>query len=169
MAFKMNFNREDLSGKPPVPPGWYNLQVKNFKPKIAGEQKDSLSFNGEFSIVGNGEYEGRKVFNTLNTKGGWIINDFVHGCGLRMEVEQDANTGTEAETLTFPGAWEGSDKFPDDPTHWKYVGPLTNKVFEAELAITEYQGRQKNEIRQFRCAVPGCTEKHSTNLISGKA
>lgn len=169
MGFKMGYNKEDISGKPPVPPGWYTLQVKTFKPKIVGEHKDSINLNAEFAIVGNAEYDGRKVFSGLNTKAGWITNDFVHACGLKLEVVQDENAGTEAETYALPGAWENQDKFPEDPSQWKYLGPLTNKTFEAELAITEFQGRSRNEIRQFRCAVPDCQDKHSTNLISGKA
>lgn len=166
--FKMNFNKEDITGKPPVPPGWYTLQVKAFKPKLAGENKDSLSLNGEFSIIGNGEYEGRRVFESLNTKAGWIMLAFLHACDLEFEVVQNENVGTEAEEFSIPGAFEGADKFPEDPTQWKYVGPLTNKTFEAELAITQYQGRDSNHVRQYRCAVANCTEKHPTNLISGK-
>jgi len=104
----------------------------------------------------------------MNSKAGWILNDFVHAMGLRMEEIQDGNQGTEAASYTIPGVFENADKFPDDPSQWKYLGPLVNKTLECELAITEYQGRQRNEIRQFRCAVPDCSDKHSTNLISSK-
>jgi len=168
MPFGMNFNREQLHGKPPAPPGWYVLQIKNFKPKVAGDNKDSVSLNAELAIVGSGEQDGKRVFCSLNSKAGWILFDFVHGTGLDMEEVQDGNQGTEAASFTIPGVFENADKFPDDPTQWKYLGPLTNKTLEAELAITEYQGRQRNEVRQFRCAVQNCTEKHTTNLLSGK-
>jgi len=172
MGFKiprMGFGKEDLSGKPPVPPGWYTLQFKGFKPKLAGENKDSYTFNPDLSIVGNQEYEGRRVFNNLSSKAGWIMQDFHHGFGVPMEVVEDGNQGTEAEQYTLAGTFEDVDKFPDDPTKWgKYIGPLTNKTAYVELAVTEFQGRPRNEIRQFKCSVPGCTEKHSTNLISGK-
>lgn len=168
MAFKMGFNRDDLSGKPPVPPGWYTLQFKSFKPKIAGANKDGFMLNAECVVVGNQEYDGRKVFMGLSNKAGWVLYSFVHACGLQMEPILDGNQGTEAETSFIPGTFEDIDKFPEDPSRWgKYLGPLTNKTFEAELAITEYQGRHKNEVRQYRCAIPGCPEKHPTNLISG--
>ena len=166
MPFSMKFNKEQLQGRPPAPPGWYTIQFKHFKPAVAGDQKDSVSLNPEFSIVGNGSEEGKKVFASLNSKAGWILFDFVHAFGLPMEEIQDGNQGTEAASYTIPGVFENADKFPDDPKQWKYLGPLANKVIEVELAITEYQGRQRNEIRQFRCAVPDCHEKHSTNLIS---
>jgi len=166
MGFKMNFNKEDISGKPPVPPGWYTIQLKGFKPKVAGENKDSLTMNPEMTIVGNQEFENRRVFNNLSSKAGWIMLDFHHGFGVPMEVVQDGNEGTEAEQYTMAGTFEKINEFPDDPSQWgKYIGPLTNKTASVELAVTEFQGRQRNEIRQFKCAVPGCQEKHSTNLI----
>ena len=170
MAFKMSFNREDISGKPPAPSGWYTLQFKQFKPKIAGEKKDGFMFNAECAIVGNQDQEGKKVFIGLSNKAGWVIDAFCHACGTPMEVLLDGNEGTELEQTTLPGTFEHIDQFPDDPEQWgKYVGPLTNKTFEAELAITQYQGgRPRNEVRQFRCVVPNCAEKHPTNLIGGK-
>ena len=168
LPFGMNYNKEQLHGRPPASPGWYVLQIKNFKPKTAGENKDSVSLNIEMMIVGSGDQEGKRVFLTGNSKAPWILFDFVHSTALEMEEIQDGNQGTEAASYTIPGVFENADKFPDDPTQWKYLGPLANKTLEAELAITEYQGRQRNEIRQFRCAVPNCTEKHSTNLLGGK-
>ena|SRR5215472_14259769 len=169
MAFKMGYNKEDVSGKPPAPPGWYTLQFKQFKPKIAGVNKDGVMLNAECIIIGNGDQEGKRVFIGLSNKAGWVIYAFVHACGLPMTVIEDGNQGTEAEETALPGTWEHVDQFPDDPSKWgKYVGPLTNKTFEAELAITSYQGRDKNEVRQFRCALADCSDKHPTNLISEK-
>jgi len=166
MAFQMNYSKEEISGKPPVPSGWYTLQVKAFKPKVAGKEKDSIQLNCETAIIGHAEHEGRKIFLGLNSKAPWIITDFVHACGLQMEEIQDGNQGTEAAQFTFPGVFENSDKFPDDPAQWKYLGPLTNKTFQAELGETEFQGRKRNEVRQYKCAVPNCIDKHSTNLLN---
>jgi len=136
MGFKMNFNKEDISGKPPVPPGWYTIQLKGFKPKVAGENKDSLTLNPEMAIVGNQEFENRRVFNNLSSKAGWIMLDFHHGFGVPMEVVQDGNEGTEAEQYTMAGTFEKINEFPDDPSQWgKYIGPLTNKTASVELAI----------------------------------
>ena len=66
--------------------------------------------------------------------------------------------------------FENADTNPLEPEKWKYLGPLLNKVMEVELANIPAQGgfKAKNEIRQYKCAVPGCTEKHATNLIFNK-
>ena len=166
MAFKMGFSREEISGPVPVPAGWYTLQIKCFRPKVS-KDKESVSFNAELAIINNPEYENRRVFVGLNTKGGWIFPDFVHATGLQMEVVQDGNEGTEKEQLALPGVFEGSVTHPDDPSQWKYEGSLTNATMEAELAEipASAQYKAKNEVRQFKCAVAGCTDKHSTNLI----
>jgi hypothetical protein len=166
MAFSMGYSKEELSGKPPAPAGKYTLQVKKFKPK-ASKAGDSFSMNAEMEIIGNAEQEGKRVFASLNSKAGFIIVDFVHACGLQMEEVQDGNQGTDAAVYTIPGVWEDADKFPEDPSQWKYLGPLTNKTLEVELAETEYNGKKRNEVRQFFCSVPACPDKHSTNLIKG--
>ena|ERR1019366_9335609 len=170
MAFQMGFTKEELTGAPPVPGGWYTLQFKQFKPKISSK-KDSISLNAEFAIVSPSEYENRRVFAGLNTKMAWMWADFIHATGLEMEEIQDENAGTEKASYTIPGIFEGQKEHPEDPSQWKYLGPLTNKTFEAELADIPQQTvdgntyKPKNEVRQFKCAVTGCTEKHSTNLI----
>lgn len=175
MAFQMSFSKEELSGKPPVPAGWYQLQIKGFKPKAAalkpGEtESSSLSLNCELAIVNHPDHEGRRVFAGLNTKMFFMWPDFVHATGLEMEVIQDEFAGTEKENLTIPGVFENADTHPDDPSTWKYLGPLLNKIMEVELAEIPAEGsyKAKNEIRQYKCAVPGCTMKHSTNLIFTK-
>jgi hypothetical protein len=171
MAFKMGMSKEDLSGFPPVPAGVYELQVTQFKPKVA-KSGESLNYNGEFTIFGNPAYENRKVFHPLNTSFAVAIRDFVHSCGESMEFIPDPDN--PAETLqVLPGTFENFKGNEDDPTKWgKYLGPLTNKVFTVELAETEYQGKKKNEIRMFFCGVADCAVKepdlkHSTNLIKG--
>lgn len=170
MPFSMNFSKEELSGAPPVPAGWYVLQFKQFKPKIS-KQGDSLSLNAEFAILTPAEYENRRVFVGMNTKMAFMWADVIHSMGLTMEEIQDENAGTEKASYTIPGIFEGQDKFPDDPSQWKYIGPITNKTLEVELAEIPAQTvdgklyRAKNEVRQFKCAVDGCTERHSTNLI----
>lgn len=164
MAFQMSYQKDELTGAPPVPSGWYTVQLKEFRPR-ASKDGQSVSLNAELAIVSPTEYEKRRVFASLNSKAGFIIFDFVHGTGMPMEEVQDEFAGTEKANLTIPGIFDGQDQFPDDPTQWKYVGPLQNKTLEVELAETEYQGKKRNEVRQFKCAVPDCTEKHSTNLI----
>ena len=168
MPFKMGMSKEDLSGPKPVPPNIYELQVTGFRPKVA-KSGTSLNYNAELTIVNHPEYDGRKVFHPLNTSFGVAIRDFVHSMGEKLEKR---NIGGE-ELEVLPGMFENQDSNPDDPEKWgKYLGPLTNKVGKAELAITQYQGKDKNEVRSFICAVPQCAVlepdmKHSTNLIKG--
>lgn len=168
MAFKMGMTKENLSGPAPAPNGIYKLRVTGFRPAIA-KSGTSLNYNAEFTLVENPEYENRKVFHPLNTAFAIAIWDFVHACGEEMEEQVDPDTGEPMFVL--PGTFEGLKDNPDDPSKWgKYIGPLTNKVFEAELANTEYQGKKKNEVRAFFCAVPNCSTKHpdvnhSKNLI----
>lgn len=171
MAFKMAFNKEELSGAPPVPAGWYTLQFKGFRPRKS-KDGESVSLNAELAVIAPDEYKERRVFVGMNTKMAFMWQDFVHSTGLHMEEMQNENAGTDKADYTLPGVFEGADTHPEDPSQWKYLGPLTNKTMEVELAeipaTTDANGRMyraKNEVRQFKCAVTGCTEKHITNLI----
>ncbi|SRR6266567_172523 len=175
MAFQMNFSKEELSGKPPLPAGWYTVQLKSFKPKAAkpknGEtESGSLSLNAELAVINHPEHDGRRVFAGLNTKMAFMWPDFVHATGLQMEEVANADAGTEKASYTIPGVFENADTDPEHPENWKYLGPLLNKTMEVELAEIPASGgfKAKNEVRQYKCAVPGCTEKHSTNLIFTK-
>ena len=172
MAFKMGISKEDLSGPKPVPPGIYELQTTGFRPKIA-KSGTSLNYNVELTIVNHPEHDGKKVFHPLNTSFGVAIRDYSHAMGERLEhriVPGDATTDQD-EADYLPGMFENQDQFPQEPEKWgKYLGPLTNKIGKAELAITNYQGKDKNEVRCFICNVPQCAVlepemKHSTNLI----
>jgi hypothetical protein len=81
-----------------------------------------------------------------------------------MAEVQDGNQGTEAANFTIPGFWANADQFPEEPEKWEYQGPLTNATFDAEVYISEYNGRKSAKIRQYKCIIAGCTERHSTNL-----
>lgn len=175
MPFAMSFSKEELTGRAVLPAGWYTVQIKGFKPKAAavkqGEtESGSLSLNAEMAVIGHPEHEGRRVFAGLNTKMAFMWQDFVHATGLQMEEVQNADAGTEKASYTIPGVFENSDTSPDDPSKWNYLGPLLNKTMEVELAEIPASGsyKAKNEVRQYKCAVPGCQEKHSTNLIFAK-
>lgn len=172
MAFSMSYSKEELTGAPVLKAGWYTLQFKGFAPKAAkikppATESESVNLNPVLTVVEPKEFEGRRIFVGLNTKAGFIIVDFVHACGLEMEEIQDEFAGTEKANYTIPGIFEGAEEHPDDPSVWKYQGPLTNCILEVELAeIPAKDGyKAKNDVRQYKCAVPGCTEKHSTNLI----
>jgi hypothetical protein len=172
MAFTMNFSSEQLSGASPVPAGPYTLEFSGFDQKASkvkpGEtESSSINLNPILKIIGNAEYEGRRIFANLNTKGPWVILDFVHACGIPMEEIQDEFAGTEKANYTIPGVFEGSDDSSKTPEQWKYQGPLLNKTLQVEVAHVPASGgyKEKNDVRQYICAVPNCTVKHSTNLI----
>jgi hypothetical protein len=172
MPFKMGLTKADLSGPKPVPQGLYEVQTTGFRPKVA-KSGTSLNYNVELTVVNHPEYEGRKIFHPLNTSFGVAIRDYVHCMGEKLEkriIPGDAQTNQE-EAEYLPGMFENQDQFPEEPEKWgKYLGPLTNKIGRAELDVTQYQGKDKNEVRSFLCAVAGCAvsepdKKHSTNLI----
>lgn len=158
MPFNMNFSRESLSGSDPAPSGWYQLQFKGFK-QVASNNKDSINLNPQFEIINHPEHDGKKVWSTMNTKGTWVINDFVHATGNQMQA-----VNGDPDSLSIPGVFKDIDSFPDNPEKWEYLGPLTNSVFEAEVFISDWNGKKSSKVKQFKCAVPGCTERHSTNL-----
>ena len=147
MGFK--FNKEELSGPKPVPPGLYTVKFEQFRPK---KSKDgaSINFNAEVSIVG-GEYDGKRIFAGLNTKIPSWIQDFFHSFGVPME---DQN----GEEPSIPGIFD-VDKATfnaEDPTTWKYAGPIVGKTAQWEIDVKTYQGRDSNEPRQFICAIKDC-------------
>jgi len=172
MPFQIAATKAQLSGPTPVPTNIYTLQVTGFKPKIA-KSGISLNYNGEFTVTGDPEFDGRKIFFSLNTSFATAIRDFVHATGNEMELTTIHNdeTGVDEEAYVMPGIFENQDQFPQEPEKWgAYRGPLTNATFKAEIVLTSYQGKPKNEIRAFFCTVAGCAEKepdmkHSTNLI----
>lgn len=172
MAFQVGFNKEDLSGPPPVPTGVYELRLVKFRPKLSAKG-NSLNYNAEFEVFNHPEYDGRRVFHPLNTLFAIAIWDYVHSCGLEVDNIKvtDEQTGMETEEFVLPGIFENANAAPDNPEAWgDYKGPLLNKGFRADVVETSYKGKPKNEIRAFLCAIPDCAEKHpdikhSTNLI----
>lgn len=175
MGFTMNFSKEQIAGKPPVPDGQYDVLLSGFKPGWSRQkpgqsvddwkQNRSLNLNPQLEVTGNADHDQRKVFENLNMSAAWILNDFLHCFGQKMEEVQDGNQGTEAASFSFPGIFDGSEQFPEEPEKWTYLGPLTNQVGRVELTTQDFNGKKSNKVRQWICRVPGCTDKHSTNLI----
>lgn len=153
----MNFKPESFNQGDPVPEGWYKLQFGGFKPEFT-KAKDGINLQPILIIVQNTEYDGRRVFSGIGTKFTPGIKDLVHACGLQLE-KVDGTQDTK-----IPGIFKGEAEHPDDPSKWDYLGPMTNKVFEAEVCIREYNGKKSNRVKQYKCSVPGCTERHITNL-----
>lgn len=155
----ISVNNEKLKGFTPVPGNIYEFEFKGFKPAMS-KNKDSVNYNPILEIVNHPEYEGRKIFENLNSKADWIINDFVHSLGFEM-VKKDENTSD------IPGDFDGN---PDDMTTWTYRGPMMGARGKCELVATTYQGKPQNKVKQWICQVKDCAIKnpditHSTNLI----
>lgn len=133
----------------------YELSFKGFKPKKS-KNGDSINLNATLEVVNDPQFSGAVVFAGLNTKIDSWIQDFVHAFGLAIN-----------EDGSIPGDFEGD---PNDPSTWKYVGPLQGRVLRAEVMPTSFEGRQRNEINRYICAVPQCATKfpdisHSMNMI----
>ena len=159
MPIKMGVNTEKLKAPEPVSAGWYNLRMEGFKPKKT-KNGDSVNYNAQFSVLG-GEHDGKKMpyLAGLNTGADWIMYDFLHSLGF--DLDPDGN---------MPGGFEGE---PSNPETWQYNGPLLGATAEVELVVTSWQGKPRNEIKQYRCKVDGCAtkypdRKHSTDLTKNR-
>lgn len=154
---KMGFSKDSLTKKL-VPGGIYTLHMGGFKPAPSKSNTDNVNLNPQLKIVNHKDFTGKPVFVSLPQSQGWMIQDFVHSLG--QEMDQDGN---------MPGDWE----FPSqNPTTWRYKGPLLGKTLQAELVETDYQGKPQLKVKQFICAVKDCKTKypdvvHSTNMVKG--
>lgn len=152
MPFKLEYSKEELSGPKPVPPGLYVVQFDNFAPAWS---KDKLSYNLNLNtriISDNPDWNDKKVRATLNSKiPGWI-QDCIHSFGVEM-ANQDG------DRPSFPGTFEADPSIfkENDPSTWRYAGPLVGKTAHWELSVRQYQGRDVQEVRRFMCSVNDCT------------
>lgn len=164
MAFKMGLDAADLQGGKAIPPGIYELRVAGFKPKKS-KAGDSVNFNAQMEVVNHPEFDGTKIYETLSAKAGFTQYDFAHCFGIDLE---DMGNGQ----YCLPGTWDGDLAAfkEDDPSTWKYDGPLIGRTGQAELAISNYLGKDSSKVKRYICAVPDCEtlhpdQKHSTDLL----
>jgi hypothetical protein len=147
------FNKSEFKDMPAVPQGLYTVRFVDFKPKISAKG-NSLNYN---PVVEISEHEdpdliGRKIFTPLNSSISKYIQDFVHSYGLLMEE-------TGPDELAIPGVFDASPDFnEEDPSTWKYEGPLTGRTAQWEIGIHDYMGKVKNDVVRFECAVPNCAQ-----------
>lgn len=164
----MGYSKDKLTGIKPVPPGLYYVRFEGFKPKLSKDKGDgtarSLNLNAEGTIVSHPEFDGRKVFATLNEGIPSFIQDFCHSFGVEMENQASDNP-------SFPGIFDAEPSTFDEnnPETWKYAGPLVGKVAQWELGVKTYQGREQQSQRKFICAVPDCANRfpeirHATDM-----
>jgi hypothetical protein len=157
---KMGFSKEQLTKKL-TPGGIYDFHFSGFKPapKNGTTGTETVNLNPQLKIINSKDFTGVPVFLSLPQSQGWMIQDFVHSLG--QEMDHDGN---------LPGDWE----FPvqDNPTTWRYRGPLVGKTGKVELIETTYNGKPQLKVKQLICAVKDCKTKnpeivHSSNMAKG--
>jgi hypothetical protein len=168
--FKMTLSKEQVEGKEALPEGIYKVRFIKFSPKSSKDKGDgsprSINLNAEYEVTDSPEFAGRKIFEIANMKSYNIQTEICHGFGVPLEV--DPADGS----YYIPGTWDNRTDFnPDNPETFEYKGPLTGKIAQIELGITTYNGRNRNQVRRYFCAIDDCANKfpeirHQTNLIS---
>jgi hypothetical protein len=167
MAFSMAFDKDSLSGGKVIPNGIYEVRLVGFKPR-KNKNGDSVNFNAIMEVINHPDYDKTKLFETLSAKAGFTQWDFAHAFGLELE---DQGNGQYA----LPGTWDGdlASFKADDPSTWKYDGPLVGRDAKVEVAIDTYEGKENNKIKRYFCIVPDCAtrfpdNKHSQDLLKRK-
>jgi hypothetical protein len=154
---KMGVNPEQTKAAKPVPAGWYELRVKAGVVKMS---KSGKGYNYEFyTEVVNNKAELNGSFVPMRANNGFnqakVVNDFAHACGF--ELEKDGS---------IPGDWKLKDPAKkladgsDDFNNAQYSGPLLGKVFRAELAVGNWDGEDRNEVKQMQCKIQDCVTKN---------
>lgn len=144
-----------------ITPGIYEVQFIKFNPKH-NKDKDSINLSPRLEVINHPEFNGAFTLPVLSMKIENFIQDFVHACGLTMEDGE------------IPGDWNiPNGDMSSDPSKWTYNGPLSGRTLHVELVPGEWEGRQRNEVKRFICAVPNCAERfplirHSQNMIYNK-
>lgn len=158
---KLTASSEEIKGLPPMKEGMVMVRLDGFKPKLSNK-KDSVNLNPQLKVINHAEYNDRVVFEYLNTKAKFMWKEFCHAFGVPLNQLPDGE-------VEFPGEFDGPE---DDPTKWDYRGPLLGQI--AQLYLIQEPAKDKNgnvtggvrnAIKYYVCKLPGCTEKHSQNLI----
>lgn len=170
-AFKMSVSKEQVEGKEVVVEGIYKLKFIKFAPKLTkldpnnpGKER-SINLNAEYEIVDHPDHAGRKIYELANMKSYNIQTEICHCFGIPLELD------TTDDTYFIPGTWDSRADFnSDDPETYEYRGPLTGKVGMAEIAVTSWNGRSRNQVRRYLCGIPTCAVdfpqiRHVQNLI----
>lgn len=159
---RLKMSKEAIEGQPLIPEGLYTFRLDGFKPKLSRD-KNSTNLNPTMKVINHSEHNDRNIFENLNTKGDWVWKDFCHALGV--PITDDGNGSYE-----FPGTFECSVHHDScdgsDPDNWQYVGPLTGQTGQVYVVQADNsKGGAKNAIKYYVCKIPGCTLKHSNNLV----
>lgn len=154
---KLTASKEEVKGQSAMNEGMITVRLDGFKPKFSKDH-GSINLNPDMKVINHPEYNGRVLFENLNTKAKWIWKDFCHCFGVPLvEVGGD---------IEFPGDFAGAE---DAPENWQYSGPLlgqTGQIYIVQKDDTK--GGIKNVVKFYVCKMASvgatCSEKHSTNL-----
>lgn len=153
---RMGVSTESLEGQKAFEPGFYDFRLDGFKPKKA-KSGDSTNFNPDMRVINHATRNDDKIFFNLNSAAGWIQKDFVHCLGLQMEIDGDM--------AFMPGDWQPDPQEPNNVSKYTYSGPMVGRTGRVEIAVRKDQkGKDQSYVKQLLCQVPGCQEKHSTDL-----
>lgn len=137
--------------------GIYQIAFQGFFPRKA-KTGDSVNLNPKLVVIGNAEFNGKEVRFPLNFQAStwFIVKNFLHMFGIKEEVGPQGNED-------IPGDWVQPDV--NKPETWKYNGPLMGKTGKIEIVEGVYNGKPTMNVKQMFCALNGCAEKHTDNLI----
>jgi len=154
-----------VEGPPIIAEGRAVLRLDGFKPSLS-KNKDSVNYNPQFKVVAPEENKDQRVFFNMNSGFRPGIVDLCHAFGEELVLATD-----KSGDYVIPGNFEGPD---DDMTRWVYSGPLLGETCQVDLSIEPKRDnagkviepqQDQNSIKRFYCTIPGCTEKHSLDLI----
>lgn len=149
---KLTASSEDIKGLPQMKEGMLTVRLDGFKPAFS-KDRGSVNLNPTMKVINHSEYNDRQVFENLNTKAKFIWKDFCHGFGVPLLAVGD--------DFEFPGEFDGPE---DQPDKWEYRGPLLGQQAQLYIVQTDYQGKPQTKVKYYVCNLPGCVEKHSSNL-----
>jgi hypothetical protein len=164
---KMSVNAETLETPKPVPSGRYKLRLKGMtiKKSPKGHNIEAYLTTVEQPSETNDKFVLYRMNNGFSQ--GEAMQELSHGLGFAMDINADG-------TASLPGDWTLKD--PNKPDEWdlaQYSGVLLGKVGEAELTIDNYNGNERNEVKQWICKVDSCPTRfpkirHKTDLRGKK-
>lgn len=158
---KLTASKDKILGLPPVPEAMYAFRLDGFEPKLSNK-KDSTNLNPIMKITNHAEFNDRRIWENLNSKGEWVWKDFCHALGVDMAQNSDGG-------FDFPGNFICSRHTQDcdgsDPENWTYQGPLLGQIGQAYLIqADDTKGGVKNVVKYYVCRASNCSLKHSSNL-----
>lgn len=152
---RMGAPKDSMEGRKLLPKGRYTVQCDGFAQKLS-KKGDSINYNPKLRVINHPTLSGEKVFTSLNQGAGFILVDFCHMLGHQMEQVGD--------DFVFPGGFIPDASDPNDVSKMRYQGPLQGAVGELLLDVNKYENKDQNFVKQYFCKVPGCTQKHATEL-----